>query len=69
LIKEEAKIMPDIVGIEDGASKQSKIQRRRVKIFLEPRKVEHFSFTVFHDKTKLGKKSRDNVVATKKICI
>jgi len=69
LIKEEAKITPDIVGIEDGASKWSKIQRKRVKISSEPGKVKHFSFTVFYDKTKLGEKSKDNVVATKKIHI
>ena len=28
--------------------------------------MKHFSFTVFYDKTELGEKSRDNVVATKK---
>jgi len=61
--------MPGIIGIENRASKQSKIQRRKVKISLEPRKVKHFSFTMFHDKTEPGEKSRNNIVATKKIHI
>ena len=61
--------MPDIIEIEDKASKQSKIQGRRVKISSGPRKVKHFSFTVFHEKTKLDEKSRDNIVVIKKICI
>ena len=69
LIKEEAKITLGIIGIKVTASKQSKIQRKRVEISLEPRKVKYFSFIIFYDKIELGKKSRDNIVATKKIHI
>ena len=33
------------------------------------RKIEHFSFSMFYYKTKLCEKKRDDIVATKKVCI
>ena len=54
-VEYEAKVLSWIIGPYDGSSQQSKIERRRIKNFLESIKIKKFSFRVFYYKTKLFK--------------
>ena len=68
-VKDETKISPSVFWKERKFPQHYKIQRRRVEQFSKSRKIEHFSFFIFHNKTKLCEKNRDYIVTTKKVHI
>jgi len=68
-VKDETKISPSVFWDERKSIQYHKIQRRGVKQSSRSRKMEHFSFSMFHNKTELCKKNRGYIVTTKKVHI
>ena len=68
-VEDETKILPSVFWEERRSTQHCKIQRRGVEQSSRSRKIEHFSFSMFYNKTKLCEKNRGYIVTTKKIHI
>jgi len=68
-VKNKAQIFPGFFRKEQRTSNRRKVKERGIKCPMQSREVKNISFPMFDNKTKFQKKRRNDIIATKKICV
>ena len=68
-VENETQIFPGLFRKKQRTSNRRKVKGRGIKCPMQSREVKNISFPMFDNKTKFQKKRRNDIIATKKICV